>query len=60
MPILKTPKKREPPWKQWNVDADKEGVRDPVHAVNGDVYTGEWSGNIKHGQLELAIWLLVH
>jgi hypothetical protein len=25
-------------------------VRAPVYAVNGDVYTGEWSDNKKHGE----------
>lgn len=49
MPILKVPKKREPLWKEWDVDAQKDGTRDPVHAVNGDVYTGEWVDNKKHG-----------
>lgn len=49
MPISKTPKKRQPLWKEWDKAAQKEGVRAPVYAVNGDVYTGEWSDNKKHG-----------
>ena len=49
MPILKAPKKRQPLWKEWDKAAQKEGVRAPVYAVNGDVYTGEWSDNKKHG-----------
>lgn len=52
MPILKVPKKRQPPWKQWDIDAQKEGIRAPVYAVNGDVYTGEWVDNKKHGERE--------
>ena len=50
MPILKAPKKRQPLWKEWDKTAQKEGVRAPVYAVNGDVYTGEWSDNKKHGE----------
>lgn len=50
MPIHKTPKKRQPLWKDWDKLAQKEGVRAPVYAVNGDVYTGEWSDNKKHGK----------
>ena len=50
MPILKAPKKRQPLWKEWDKAAQKEGVRAPVYAVNGDVYTGEWSDNKKHGE----------
>ena len=49
MPIVKTPKKRQPLWKEWDKAAQKAGVRAPVYAVNGDVYTGEWSDNKKHG-----------
>ena len=52
MPILKAPKKRQPLWKEWDKAAQKEGVRAPVYAVNGDVYTGEWSDNKKHGELD--------
>lgn len=52
MPILKAPKKRQPLWKEWDKAAQKEGVRAPVYAVNGDVYTGEWSDNKKHGESE--------
>lgn len=50
MPILKAPKKRQPPWKEWDKKAQKEGIRAPVYAVNGDVYTGEWVDNKKHGE----------
>ena len=52
MPIHKTPKKRQPLWKDWDKLAQKEGVRAPVYAVNGDVYTGEWSDNKKHGKTD--------
>ena len=51
MPIHKTPKKRQPLWKEWDKLAQKEGVRAPVSSVNGDVYTGEWSDNKKHGKV---------
>ena len=56
MPILKQPKKREPPWKDWDKDAQKEGIRAPVYAVNGNTYTGEWSNNLKHGMLNCVSW----
>ena len=49
MPILKGLKKRQPPWKKWDKDAQKDGIRAPVYAVNGDVFTGEWVDNKKHG-----------
>ena len=49
MSLLKTLKKREPLWKEWDKKANKEGVRAPVYAVNGDVYTREWLNNEKHG-----------
>ena len=52
MPIVKAPKKRQPLWKEWDKAAQKEGVRAPVYAVNGDVYTGEWSDNKKHGMVD--------
>ena len=59
MPILKAPKKRLPPWKEWDKQAQKEGVRAPVYAVNGDVYTGEWHDNKKHGEFGAAnLWLV--
>ena len=51
MPIHKTPKKRQPLWKEWDKLAQKEGIRAPVYAVNGDVYTGDWSDNKKHGKI---------
>ena len=57
MPILKAPKKRQPLWKEWDKAAQKEGVRTPVYAVNGDVYTGEWSDNKKHGEIPTYILL---
>ena len=53
MPIVKVPKKRQPLWKEWDKAAQKEGVRAPVYAVNGDVYTGEWSDNKKHGIVDI-------
>jgi hypothetical protein len=54
MPILKAPKKRHPPWKEWDRKAQKEGIRAPVYAVNGDVYTGEWVDNKKHGEFSVC------
>ena len=56
MPILKASKKREPLWREWDKKAQKEGVRAPVYAVNGDEYTGEWSDNKKHGELIGAVY----
>lgn len=50
MPLQKTPRKREPRWKEWDKLAQKEGLRAPITAVNGDVYTGEWKDNKKHGK----------
>lgn len=50
MPITKTPRKRQPLWREWDRLAQKEGVRDPVYSVSGDVYTGDWSSNKKHGK----------
>lgn len=50
MPLQKIKKKREPNWKEWDRLAQKEGLRAPITAVNGDVYTGEWKDNLKHGQ----------
>ena len=49
MPITKHPKKRQPIWKDADKRAQKEGLRHAVHAVNGDVYTGEWADNEKSG-----------
>lgn len=49
MPITKHPKKRQPIWKDADRLAQKEGLRHAVHAVNGDVYTGEWADNKKCG-----------
>ena len=56
MPIHKTPKKRQPLWKEWDKLAQKEGIRAPVYAVNGDVYTGDWSDNKKHGKIIMPAW----
>ena len=53
MPIQKHPKKREPSWKEWDKLAQKEGIRHAVYDVSGDVYTGEWKNNKKHGKLIL-------
>ena len=50
MPLQKIKKKREPNWKEWDRLAQKEGLRAPITSVNGDVYTGEWKDNLKHGQ----------
>ena len=50
MPLLKTGKRREPNWKEWDKLAQKEGLLAPITAVNGDIYTGEWKDNKKHGQ----------
>lgn len=51
MPLQKTRKKREPKWKEWDQLAQKEGLRAPITSVNGDIYTGEWKDNKKHGEL---------
>ena len=50
MPITKHPQKRQPIWKDADKLAQKEGLRHAVHAVNGDVYTGEWADNKKCGR----------
>lgn len=53
MPLTKIPKTREPLWKEWNIKADKSGVRNTVYSVNGDQYTGEWKNNKKNGKFRL-------
>ncbi|XP_045441527.1 MORN repeat-containing protein 3 isoform X3 [Pipistrellus kuhlii] len=50
MPISKCPPKSQPPWKEWDQKAQKNGLRHQVHAVNGDRYVGEWKDNMKHGK----------
>lgn len=50
MPIQKIRKKREPKWKEWDQLAQKEGLRAPITSVNGDIYTGEWKDDKKHGR----------
>lgn len=52
MPLTKSPKKREPLWKEWNHKADKRGVRSTIYSVNGDQYTGEWDNNKKNGKCQ--------
>ena len=49
MPFHSAYKKREPLWKEWDRLAQKEGLRAPITAVNGDRYTGEWKDNKKNG-----------
>ena len=53
MPIQKTRRKREPLWRDWDQLAQKGGLRAPVTSVNGDIYTGEWRDNKKHGESQL-------
>lgn len=50
MPLVKCPNKKPPLWKERAKSAKREGIRAPIHAVNGDVYTGEWSDDKKHGK----------
>ncbi|XP_023601849.1 MORN repeat-containing protein 3 [Myotis lucifugus] len=50
MPIFKCPPKTQPPWKEWDQKAQKNGLRHQVYAVNGDRYVGEWKDNMKHGK----------
>lgn len=50
MPRLKQPKLYEPLWKEWDYNADKNGLRHTVYLVNGDNYTGDWLNNKKHGK----------
>ena len=50
MPHLKSQQKTEPPWKEWDRKAQKEGLRHTVYYVNGDEYTGEWSNNLHEGK----------
>ena len=49
MPFLKQSKKREPLWREADAKAQKEGLRAPVYAVSGNVYTGQWVNNKKQG-----------
>lgn len=50
MPIVKTPKEAEPPWKDWDRRAQKKGIHHTVYSVNGDQYTGDWLDNKKDGK----------
>ncbi|XP_028002974.1 MORN repeat-containing protein 3 isoform X1 [Eptesicus fuscus] len=50
MPISKCPPKSQPPWKERDQKAQKNGLRHQVYAVNGDRYVGEWKDNMKHGK----------
>ncbi|XP_044151321.1 MORN repeat-containing protein 3-like [Bufo gargarizans] len=50
MPLLKTIRSAEPPWRVWDRKAQKSGLRSTVYSVNGDEYTGEWMNNLRHGK----------
>lgn len=50
MPHLKSEKKTEPLWKDWDHKAQKSGIRNTVYSVNKDEYTGEWANNKKDGK----------
>ncbi|XP_055886684.1 MORN repeat-containing protein 3-like isoform X2 [Biomphalaria glabrata] len=50
MPFLHPKKEREPLWKEWDSKANKKGVLNPVHCVNGNQYIGSWLDNKRHGK----------
>jgi len=50
MPRVKQPKLYEPPWKEWDFNANKRGLHHTFYLVNGDQYTGDWLDNKKHGK----------
>ncbi|XP_059844180.1 MORN repeat-containing protein 3 isoform X2 [Hypanus sabinus] len=50
MPFLRPRKPKESPWKAWDRNAQKNGLKSTVYTVNGDEYTGEWRDNKKHGK----------
>ncbi|KAM4807911.1 MORN repeat-containing protein 3 [Rhinophrynus dorsalis] len=50
MPSEKHCKNVQPLWKEWDLKAQKLGLRHTVYSVNGDQYTGEWLNNLKHGK----------
>lgn len=50
MPFLRPRKPKENRWKDWDQNAQKNGLKNTVYTVNGDEYTGEWRDNKKHGK----------
>ena len=42
--------KFQPLWREWDIKANKSGLRHTVYFVNGDKYTGDWENNLKHGK----------
>ena len=50
MPLVKGTDKKEPPWKDRERKAKREGLRAPIYEVNADVYTGEWQNDKRHGK----------
>nr|XP_033813158.1 MORN repeat-containing protein 3 isoform X2 [Geotrypetes seraphini] len=50
MPVYKNLRSIEPLWKEWDIKAQKTGLRHTVYFVNGDQYKGEWLDNLKHGK----------
>lgn len=51
MPFLRPRKPKENRWKDWDQNAQKNGLKNTVYTVNGDEYTGEWRDNKKHGKI---------
>ncbi|XP_076019613.1 MORN repeat-containing protein 3 isoform X2 [Genypterus blacodes] len=49
MPFFKTPPKSRPLSKQWEIKAQKCGLRNTIYSVNGNEYIGEWLDSKKHG-----------
>jgi hypothetical protein len=47
---VQTPKGETRLWRARDKLAEKSGVKHTVYAVNGEQYTGEWLGDVKHGQ----------
>ena len=50
MPFLKPIEKFQPPWKDWDKRAQKEGLHATFYTTNKDQYTGDWHDNKKEGK----------
>ena len=47
---MKGTEKKDPPWKDWEKKAKREGLRAPIYEVKAEVYIGEWKNDKKHGK----------
>jgi hypothetical protein len=50
MPFLKSIDKFQPPWKEWDQKAQKEGWHATFYSTNKDEYRGDWHNNKKEGK----------